>query len=157
MQGQAQGHPGFQWPKKVSHFYPPRPCPPRSAANRGAGLKMLSGVGLCASGSVILQRGKLRSKGMPDWFLCPEATSGGILVSMDCSLHSQQPAPCLGLNPCLSTTKKRTEIYWTPTHPTVHTGNTMVGIKTQSCLWGPRGRNQRLVKLICSSIFWVLF
>lgn len=72
----------------------------------GAGLKMLSWGGLCASCPVILQRGKLRPEGMPDWFLCPEAISGGILVSMNCSLHSQQPAPCLGLNPCPRTTKE---------------------------------------------------
>lgn len=38
VRGQVQDYPGFQWPKKDSSFSLPRPCPPRSAANRGAGL-----------------------------------------------------------------------------------------------------------------------
>ena len=75
VQGQAQGYPGFQWLKKDSSFSPPCSCPPWSTANRRAGLKMLSGVGLHASCSVVLQKGKLRPKGMPEWFPCPESVS----------------------------------------------------------------------------------
>lgn len=72
VQGQAEGYRGFQWPKKDSSSFSASLCPPRSAADRGAGLNQLSGLGLHVSYSVILQTKETEIQN-DDLFPCPRS------------------------------------------------------------------------------------
>lgn len=122
VQGQAQGYPGFQWLKKDSSFSPPRPCPPRST-----------------SCSVILQKGKLRPKGMPEWLSCSESVSRHFSYYALLSAFSAA-STVLGTQslPEYNINKHRYLLnIYDESHLQCTQGIPRWGSRHSSCLWGP--------------------